>query len=65
MSAAKKCIKIGRKGSFSTMDFIKVFGGDVTLNDEVKCKNKDRMIITMANTIMELTMNGKFNLRDF
>ena len=23
MSAAKQCIKIGRKGSFSTMDFVK------------------------------------------
>ena len=65
MSAAKQCIKIGRKGSFSTTDFVKVFGGKVTLNDEVKCKDKDRLIMTMANTIMELTMNGKFNLRDF
>lgn len=64
-NAAKNCIKIGRKSAYSTADFVEVFGGDLKLDGKVICKDKDHMIMVMANTIMELTSRGKFDLRDF
>lgn len=64
---AKECVKTGRKGAYGTADFIKIFGGktDYSLNPKIQCTDKDAMITMMANTIMELTSRGKFNLRDF
>ena len=64
---AKTCIKIGRSSAYSTSEFMEVFGaylaldGTVTANDN----DKDHLIVVMANTIMELTSRGKFNLKDF
>ena len=62
---AKECIKIGRQGAHSTSDFVEVFGAELYINGEVITKDKDHLIMQMANVIMELTSRGKFNLRDF
>jgi hypothetical protein len=63
--AAKNCIKVGRKSAHSTADFVEVFGGGLALDGTVVTRNKDHMIMVMANTIMELTSRGKFDLKDF
>lgn len=62
---AKECIKIGRQDAYSTSDFVELFGADLKLNGEVVAKDKDHLIMLMANTIMELASRGKFNLGDF
>jgi hypothetical protein len=62
---AKECIKLGRKSSYSTSEFVEVFGGDLKLDGRVTSKAKDHLIMIMANVIMELTSRGKFNLKDF
>ena len=74
MMYAKECIKIGRKGAMSTADFTELFGVkyDPKFN-RLAAKShlintpeeKDYIITAMANTIMDLTSNGKFNLREF
>lgn len=63
--AAKKCIELGRKSAYSTADFVEIFGGDLNIYGEVKSNDKDHLIMVMANTIMELSSRGKFNLKDF
>lgn len=62
---AKNCIKVGRRDSHSTADFIELFGGDLNVNGAVEHYNKDQLVVIMANIIMELTSRGKFNLRDY
>ena len=63
--ATKECIKLGRKSSHSTSDFAEVFGVDLKIDGEAIAKDKDHIIMMMANVIMELTSRGKFNLKDF
>lgn len=63
--AAKQCIEIGRLSAYSTSEFVEVFGADLALDGTVTANDKDHLILLMANTIMELTSRGKFNLEDF
>jgi hypothetical protein len=44
---------------------MEVFGADLALDGTVTANDKDHLIVVMANTIMELTSRGKFNLKDF
>lgn len=62
---AKECILTGRNSSYSTADFVEIFGGNLTIDGNVIAKDKNHMIMMMANVIMELTSRGKFNLKDF
>lgn len=71
----KEAIKLGRKGCHSTTDYIELLGGkyDETKGNKYASKpvfgmtdaEKDILIVTLANVIMDLTSKGKFNLRDF
>ena len=71
----KEAIKLGRKGSKSTTDYIEMFGGkyDESKGNKYAAKptfdmtpaEKDILIITLANVVMDLTSKGKFNLREF
>lgn len=62
---AKECVKLGRKSAYSTADFVEIFGADLKIDGEVLSKNKDHVIVMMANTLMELSRRGKFNLKEF
>lgn len=60
----KTCVKLGRQSAFSTSDFVEVFGAQLNIDGTVDSKDKDHLIIMMANTILNLAVRGKFNLRD-
>lgn len=64
MSTIKNCVKLTRQDAYSTADFLEVFGAKLKSLNKVESANKDQLIITMANTIMDLAARGKFNLRD-
>lgn len=63
-AVTKTCVKLGRQSAYGTSDFVEVFGAQLNIDGTVDSKDKDQLIIMMANTIMNLSVRGKFNLWD-